>query len=629
MLRFAHEFDNPAYPWSESGGNTPDDFISAWRHMVNHFDSLGVGNVAWIWNPWEEEGLEKYYPGDEYVDWIGVTCLNYGKAASNNRWYDLDAIYRPFSQKIKKYNKPVLLTEFGSTTFGGDQAQWLDRAFKLIETEFTEVRGMVFFYSDNDPHWGFTSWRPESGDTVINWTFASAQASQTVRTHLNRVPFNAHPFHQRDVSWSLASNKEVVKCKNLTGRPGSFQLMVDGFPFYIKGVVYNGGTDWRDGDIPLTRNKLEGDFSAIREMGANTIRRYDPGIYDQNIFNVAQENKLKVLYGFWFEQGVDYSRDERLLKEYEEKVIAAVKRHRDQEALLGWCIGNEVWGLSKRYYGQPYLHKVRRKYLEFIEHLARRIHELDPNHPVFIAEEHTSKLPAAIDDFNRHAPSVDVFGVNSYYYKHIIKLPGIMQTFGANRPYLISEFGPEGYWQPDFTRADNYGAVLEDGGLRKAHLYERRWLDQIVPYNSSNVGGIAYCWTDRLEGTATWSGLTDSKGRKKPSYCSLQQVWTGKPCDIRMNEVYIFSPEDAVEPGKSYTFFAVTEDSRSKGLKYEWYLCKDEFVIMKSGVVTEDDGRMAKVVIPDEKSAYRLYVNVSDENGYSNSASLPLPAFRK
>ena len=194
MIRFAHEFDNPAYPWSEAGGNTPEDFIRAWRYVVNHFDSLGVGNVAWIWNPWEEEGLEKFYPGDDYVDWIGVTCLNYGKAASNNQWLDMDALYRPFSEKIKKYHKPVLLSEFGTTVYGGDQSIWFDRAFRLIETEFTEVRGLVFFYSDKDPHWGFTSWRPESGDSVINWTFSTDETRKAVSEYLNREPFNIHPL---------------------------------------------------------------------------------------------------------------------------------------------------------------------------------------------------------------------------------------------------------------------------------------------------------------------------------------------------------------------------------------------------------------------------------------------------
>lgn len=364
-------------------------------------------------------------------------------------------------------------------------------------------------------------------------------------------------------------------------------------------------------------------------MGANTIRRYDPSIYDHNILNVAAEKKLKVLYGFWFEPGVNYADDDKILREYEEKVIKHVTKYRDHEAILGWSIGNEVWGLSKQYYAQPYLWKIRQHYVQFIEHLAKRIHVLDPKHPVFLSEEHSSKLPAAITDFREMSPSLDIIGVNSYYFKHIRGLQTTMTAFDPHRPYIVSEFGPEGYWQPDFTKTDDYGAVLEDGGWRKAHLYERRWLDQVQPFKGSNLGGIAYCWSDRLEGTATWFGLTDNKGNVKPAYTALQKLWTGKTSISPPGEVYIFSPEEALEPGKEYSFFAVVENQQAVPLTYEWYLCKDEFVQMKKKLDPIEGGRELKLLIPSDSSNYRLYVRVTNPEKVSNSASFPLPAFRK
>lgn len=625
MIRFAHEFDNPAYPWSTAGGNSPEDFIQSWRYVVNYFDSIGVGNVSWVWNPWEEDELEKYYPGDAYVDWIGVTNLNYGKAASNNTWYDSEDLYRPFSEKLKKYNKPVMLSEFGSTTFGGDQSKWFANAFEKIKNDFPEIKALIFFYNNKDPNWGFTSWRPADSSKTIDWTFVSAKTLETVKSYLGQPYFNNHPLKTGKVNFDNKPTK--LSSSAIQGDSGTFKLLVQGKPFYIKGVVYNGGSDWRDGNIPLTRNKLENDFQKIKEMGANTIRRYEPSIYDRNIFNVAEENGLKVLYGFWFEQGADYSSNEKLIKEYTEKVEKYVSLYKNEPSILGWTIGNEVWGLSKQYYAQPYLFRVRENYVQFIENLAQRIHAIDPSRPVFISEEHSAKLPAAIEAFKR-APSVDVFAVNSYYHKHIKRLQSEIQLHDPHRPYLVSEFGPEGYWQPDFTKHDNYGAVLEDGGVRKAHLYKRRWLDFVAPFKGSNVGGVAYCWSDRLEGTATWFGITDNKDRLKPSYCALKEVWTETKCASDLNEAYIFSPEEALEPGTEYTFFAVTENSTAQNLTYEWYLCKDEFVIMKEKVKTEDGGRQAKVTIPNVPSNYRLYVNISKEKNYCNTASFPLPAFR-
>ena len=101
--------------------------------------SLAAGHVACVWNPWEEENLELYYPGDEYVDWIGVTNLNYGYAASNGQWYPFEGLYKPFSEKLRNYKKPVMLSEFGTTTFGGSQAELSDEI--LARDPRPEVNG--------------------------------------------------------------------------------------------------------------------------------------------------------------------------------------------------------------------------------------------------------------------------------------------------------------------------------------------------------------------------------------------------------------------------------------------------------------------------------------------------------
>jgi exo-beta-1,3-glucanase (GH17 family) len=81
-------------------------------------------------------------------------------------------------------------------------------------------------------------------------------------------------------------------------------------------MCYNPGHDWRDGFYPLTRKQLERDFQYIKQMGANTIRRYEPGIYDRNILNVAEEQGLNVMYGFWFDPAVDYYKDKDAVREY-------------------------------------------------------------------------------------------------------------------------------------------------------------------------------------------------------------------------------------------------------------------------------------------------------------------------
>ena len=69
-LRFAAEFD----VWSTP--STPDEFKEAFRYVANYFRSRN-SNVAIVWSPnqvsnWEVE-IDDYYPGDSYVDWVGIS----------------------------------------------------------------------------------------------------------------------------------------------------------------------------------------------------------------------------------------------------------------------------------------------------------------------------------------------------------------------------------------------------------------------------------------------------------------------------------------------------------------------------------------------------------------------------
>ena len=638
FLRFAHEPDNPRYPWSPSGGNTPEEYRAAWKYIVELFDRLGASNVTWVWNPWEETGIEEYYPGSHLVDWIGVTGLNYGYAAENGRWHDFSELYEPFHSQLIKYNKPVMLTEFGSVSYGGDRAAWLNNAFTSIRERYSEIRSVVFFHSDEDKNWP-TSWRPDEKELTIDWTFVdSPETIQVVRKVLQQPPFDELPSPPVDtllaeVIWPDLP-KESYQSPHVRGRPGEFQLLLEGKPVYIRGVAYSPTENWRTGYLPLTRRQLESDFAKIRAMGANAIRRYGTGWYDRNVLNVAQEYDLKVLLGFWFDADVDYRSDTQKLRAYEAEVEKTVRAYRDDAALLGWSLGNEVWGLLKHYYGQPYLTQVRHAYVQFVERLARRIHELDPHHPVFTALEHTYELPGALVDFAHAAPSIDVIGVNSYYTKHISNLHRITREYDVNRPYLVSEFGPEGYWHENYTTRDELGFLREPLGSEKAHLYKMRWQEYIEGKEGRNVGGFAFCWRDRNEGTATWFGITDAKGRLKPNYYSLQHVWTEKSSDLPPSNITaIMGPTEPVEPKARLEFSAIVDYPEESRIQYDWVLMRREKVSDTFNVIDTDtagsiqtlaEGEHVIVTVPSQTGLYRLYLYVSDGQGNVDSASWPI-----
>jgi hypothetical protein len=297
-----------------------------------------------------------------------------------------------------------------------------------------------------------------------------------------------------------------------------------------------------------------------------------------------------------------------------------VLHYKDHHAVLGWSLGNETWGLLKHKFVKPYLTKVRESYLNMIEKMAKSIHRLDPDHPVFSCIEHEEyQLAGELAAFNDKVPSVDIIGVNSYYHEQISQLNHKAWEFDSLRPYLVSEFGPRGYWNPKYNHTKKY-SLVEESDSEKSDWYKLQWNKYVQGYKGYNVGGFAYCWHDRMEGSLTWFGLSDYKGRLKPAYHALKEAWTGNKEEETL-KVEI-SGTQTQAPGSTCTFTANCT-SVQKPLKYEWVLLKDEY-LDKMPLDFDEDTNTAEVSIPKYPSNYRLYVFVSQDNRNVATASVPI-----
>lgn len=151
FLRFGHEMNDPyRYPWGPQN-NKPEDYVAAWKHIVKRFKSAGANNVIWLWSPHPAYAdYADFYPGDDYVDWIGVTVLNYGTAASWSQWWSFDDIFnKPYSD-LSQYGKPMMITEFGSLDVGGDRPLWFKEALSSMPAKYPAVKAVLFFHSSND-----------------------------------------------------------------------------------------------------------------------------------------------------------------------------------------------------------------------------------------------------------------------------------------------------------------------------------------------------------------------------------------------------------------------------------------------------------------------------------------------
>lgn len=152
FLRFAHEMNDPyRYPWGPQNGNRPDDFIAAWKHVHLIFQKMGAKNVLWVWSPHiSMPWFEYYYPGDEWVDWIGTGILNYGDVAPWSRWWTFHQIIEKAYPALLKLRKPIMITEFGTLSSGGDAGQWYEQAFRDIHDKYGAIRSVIFFNQTHD-----------------------------------------------------------------------------------------------------------------------------------------------------------------------------------------------------------------------------------------------------------------------------------------------------------------------------------------------------------------------------------------------------------------------------------------------------------------------------------------------
>ena len=164
FLRFGHEMNDPyRYPWGPQN-NRAEDFVAAWKHVKERFHKMGADNAVWVWSPHPAYTSAEFYPGDDFVDWIGTTTINYGTVATWSQWWSFDDTFGKFYAEVSKHNKPVMLTEFGSLSVGGDRANWFEKAFEALPIKYPLVKSVIFFHVSNDVTTTYKS---------LDWSFAS------------------------------------------------------------------------------------------------------------------------------------------------------------------------------------------------------------------------------------------------------------------------------------------------------------------------------------------------------------------------------------------------------------------------------------------------------------------------
>jgi hypothetical protein len=148
FLRLGYGFDNPANKYA------PDIYVSAWKKIHERIQAKGSTSVALVWESasCEESNIADWYPGDEYVDWVGA---NYECAD--------EAI-----QFAREHLKPVMLTAKPQDA-GWDE--WFAPFFRFVTDNNDVVRAVTYINDIQLTDEIIKSWKTETKQSL--WLRAS------------------------------------------------------------------------------------------------------------------------------------------------------------------------------------------------------------------------------------------------------------------------------------------------------------------------------------------------------------------------------------------------------------------------------------------------------------------------
>lgn len=384
-----------------------------------------------------------------------------------------------------------------------------------------------------------------------------------------------------------------------------WQLLRGGEPYFIRGAGGSGAS-----------------LEQLAAAGGNSVRTWSAHNVGETL-DKAHELGLTVTVGIWLgheRHGFDYG-DEAQVREQLEHAREIVLRYKDHPAVLLWGIGNEMEGFEDG--DNPAIWRA-------VNDVAAVVKELDPNHPTMsvTAFVHGGR----IEYLHKRSPAIDIHGVNAY--GGAIVVPEQLRAGGATKPFVMTEFGPVGPWEMPKTE---WGAPIEQTSTEKAEFYRYSFEQAIVGAPDLALGSYAFTWGYKMEATATWFGMFLEDGARLAAVDVMTELWSGsRPSDLAPTvEPLAIDGQTEVDPGAVIRVRSVIADPEGGEMRVRWVLRaeSDEYSTGGDfrpnmpdieGAVVEGDANGARVRMPEEPGAYRLFLYAYDEAGKAATANVPL-----
>jgi hypothetical protein len=397
---------------------------------------------------------------------------------------------------------------------------------------------------------------------------------------------------------------EVVKTTN------GYELYRDGKPYYIKGGGY------------------AGHMKELAEAGGNSIRTWGADSNSMDLLNDAQKYNLTVAMGLWVgheRHGFNYSDPIQVMKQYV-SFSNTVEQLKNHPALLMWGVGNEF-----------HTGNSTDKVWKAAEDIAALIHRIDPNHPTMTVI--ANARPDLIEKVQKLCPSIDILGVNEY--GNIYNIYTVLTNKNWDRPFVITEWGTEGWWASPKT---GWNAYIEfPSGIKRDVFIDRYNIIHAFP--SQCAGSYVFLWGQKQERTGTWFGLFLDSGEKTEMENAMEYCWKGSWPKYRApNLTGIMvngkSVEEnvTIEAGGTFKVELTLEPVDRSKLTYTWQIFEESASQNIGGdaepvpakiktVIVSSKGNETVIKAPAKEGTYRIFVKVLDGHGNAATANFPFAVF--
>lgn len=189
FLRTMHEANGSWYPWSvKANGGTK--YIEAWRHIHTIFTKVGATKVTWIWCPnVQMEGyprLASFYPGDQYVDWLGLDGYN----ANQDAYRSFSTIFKNSYDEITAItNKPVMIAETNSVIGSGSQTRaafFTDTLQTQLPKNYPRIKAYLIFMNQEKYQFNDSA-TIQAFSRSISSSYYAANSFQNITTKIDAL----------------------------------------------------------------------------------------------------------------------------------------------------------------------------------------------------------------------------------------------------------------------------------------------------------------------------------------------------------------------------------------------------------------------------------------------------------